>query len=54
MELRVYLGRDPLTGRRRYRSQTLRGTKREAQKALAAMVAASDEGHLTKPGPHPP
>ena len=34
-ELRVYLGRDPLTGKKRYSSRTFRGGKREAQSALA-------------------
>lgn len=38
-ELRVFLGREPLTGRRQYVTKTVRGTKREAQRALAALVA---------------
>jgi integrase len=38
-ELRVFVGRDPLTGRRQYVTKTVRGGKREAQKALAALVA---------------
>ena len=37
-ELRVYLGTDPETGRRRYASRTVRGTKRAAQVALAELV----------------
>ena len=36
--LRVYAGRDPLTGKKICRSRTFRGTKREADKALAAFV----------------
>ena len=37
-ELRVYLGRDPATGTKRYATQTVRGGKREAQRALSEMV----------------
>lgn len=43
-ELRVPLPRDPLTRRRRQRSASVRGTKREAQRELARLVAAADEG----------
>ena len=41
-ELRVYLGRDPLNGQKRWSSKTFKGGKREAQRALAGMVAAAD------------
>jgi len=41
-ELRVYLGRDPLTGQKRWTYKTFKGGKREAQRALAAIVAAAD------------
>ncbi|MEM7275549.1 MAG: tyrosine-type recombinase/integrase [Actinomycetota bacterium] len=34
-ELRVYAGRDPVTGRKRYVSRTFRGGKRDANRALA-------------------
>ena len=37
-ELIVSVGRDPLTGKWRHKSRTLRGTKREAQRALAELV----------------
>jgi len=43
-ELRVYLGHDPLTGKKRYTTQTVRGGKREAQTALAAMVTEPERG----------
>ena len=43
-ELRVYQGRDPVTGRDRYTTRTVRGSRREAERALAAMVAASPDG----------
>ena len=48
-ELRVFLGRDPLTGRKRYRTKTVtaRG-RREANRALAAFVAGADRA---APGP---
>ena len=38
-QLRVHAGRDPATGRKRYVERTFRGNKRDASKALAAMVA---------------
>ena len=43
-EARVEAGRDPVTGRRRQVSRTVRGTKREAQKVLNALVADADQG----------
>jgi integrase len=42
-ELRVYVGRDPLTNRKRWSSKSVRCGKREAQRALAAMVADLDD-----------
>ena len=42
-QLRVHAGRDDSTGRKRYVERTFRGTKREASKALAAMVADVDQ-----------
>ena len=36
--LRVYVGRDPVTGRKISIERTVRGSKREASKVLAAMV----------------
>ena len=41
-QLRVHAGRDPLTGRKRYLARTFRGTKREASKALAALVVEAE------------
>jgi len=40
--LRVYAGRDAVTGRKISVERTVRGNKREASKALAAMVAEVD------------
>jgi integrase len=39
-ELRVFVGVDPETGRRRYRSMTVRGNRADAERELAAMVAS--------------
>jgi integrase len=51
-ELKAYVGRDPVTGRKRYRSKTIAGgTRREAEKQLAAFVAELGEHPpATKPG----
>jgi hypothetical protein len=37
---------DPLTGRERRRSKTVRGSKREAQRALTRLLHEADEGKL--------
>lgn len=48
-ELRVYLGRDPLSGRKRHETQTLRGVgKREAERRLAAFVTNAGTRVLTE------
>ncbi len=39
-ELRVSAGTDPETGRRRYRTMTVRGTRAEAERELAALVSS--------------
>lgn len=44
-EVRLEAGRDPVTGRRRQTSRTIHGTKRDAQRALNALVAQADKGH---------
>ena len=43
-ELRVYLGSDPVTGKQRYASRTVRGGKRAAQRVLAEMVTEAERG----------
>jgi integrase len=43
-QLRAFEGVDPISGKKRYRSKSFRGTKREAQKALTALVAEVDRG----------
>ena len=46
-EIRVYAGRDETTGKHRYISRTVRGGKREAETALANLVAEAGSGTLT-------
>jgi integrase len=48
--LRVYAGRDPVTGRKISIERTVRGNKREASKVLAAMVAEADRRPVTAAG----
>ncbi len=43
-ELKVYLGRDAVSGRKRWAYQTFKGGKRDAQRALAAMVLGAERG----------
>ena len=40
----MYLGHDPLTGKKRYVTQTVRGGEREAQTALAETVTEAERG----------
>lgn len=47
-EVRVYVGLDPVTNRKRYTTKTVRGGKRVAQRELAAMVAEADKGALVR------
>ncbi|MHB1911874.1 MAG: tyrosine-type recombinase/integrase [Acidimicrobiales bacterium] len=44
-QLRVYEGTDPITGRKQYRVASMRGGKREAQRALAQLVSDVAAGH---------
>src|SRR4051794_17781460 len=43
-EVRAEVGRNPVTGRRRQISRTVRGSKRDAEKVLNAVVADADRG----------
>ena len=43
-ELRVHAGRDGSTGRKRYVTRTVRGGKREAERALAKLVTEVERG----------
>lgn len=50
-QLKVYIGRDPLTGRKRYASKTVKASgKREADRALAAFVTELDTGKVSAAG----
>ena len=42
--MRAEVGRDPVTGKRRQISRTVRGSKRDAEKVLNALVADADRG----------
>lgn len=42
--LRVYAGRDPLTGRQRFVSRSFKGNKRAAERELAKLIADVDAG----------
>jgi hypothetical protein len=47
--LRVYAGREPLTGKKVWKSRTFQGTKREAERALAAFVTEQPSAHVPAP-----
>ncbi|MFC1874270.1 Arm DNA-binding domain-containing protein, partial [Chloroflexota bacterium] len=40
---------DPLTGKRRQKSQTIRGTKRDAERALREIISTIEQGSYIKP-----
>ncbi len=45
----VYLGRDPQTGKKRYKWQSVKGTKKQADKELTALLTRLEEGTYIKP-----
>ncbi|MGH3733682.1 MAG: hypothetical protein ACRDVC_09995 [Acidimicrobiales bacterium] len=45
-EARVAAGRDPVTGKHRQISRTIRGNRRDAQKLLNEMVVEADRGQF--------
>ena len=49
-ELRVYLGQDVITGKKRYACHTVRGSRREAERVLAKMVGDADRGGFARTG----
>lgn len=52
-QVRVSLGRDPSTGKYDYVTRWVHGTKRDAQRAAAALVAEVERGsHRSQPGRH--
>jgi len=42
--IQVYAGKDPATGRKRYVSRTVRGSKKDAEAALASLIRAQETG----------
>lgn len=44
--VRVFIGRDPGTGKRVYTSQTIEGTRRDADRARVRLLAAVDSGEM--------
>ena len=49
-ELRVSAGVDEATGRRLYKTGTARGTRRDAERALAKLVTEVNEGTTSAAG----
>ena len=47
-EVRVYVGRDPATSRKRYVTKTVRGGKRDAQRALTTLLHGVQEGAVSR------
>lgn len=46
-QLRVFAGRDPVTGRKRWIAKTVHGGKRTAQREMANLIAEVDRGLAT-------
>ena len=46
-ELRVFVGRDPLSGRPQYVTRTFRGGRRDAERELAALVSSAETARPT-------
>ena len=49
--VRVFLGRDSQTGKRRYHNKTIRGSKKDAQKYLIGVLREIDLGTFVEPSP---
>ncbi|MGH9172052.1 MAG: tyrosine-type recombinase/integrase [Acidimicrobiales bacterium] len=48
-QVRVYLGKDPTTGKIRLKERTVQGTKREAERVLGELLARAQDGSLPDP-----
>jgi len=48
-EITIDVGRDPATGKRRRHSETIRGTKRDAERRLAELLVNIERGSYIKP-----
>lgn len=50
-EVRAFLGKDAVTGRKQYVTRTVHGTRREAEVALGRLLGEVDDGdHAVRPG----
>ncbi len=49
-EVRVELGRDPVTGKRRRKTETVRGIKRDAERVQARLLHSLETGYYVEPG----
>jgi len=49
-QLRAYVDRDPITGKKRSIPRTLKGTEKAAAKALAVLVADAQRGNVAGTG----
>ena len=49
--VRVFLGRDSQTGKRRYHNKTIRGNRKDAQKYLNGVLRDLDLGTFVEPSP---
>ena len=47
-ELRVYVGVDAVTGKKRYATKSIRGGKRDAERALVELAADAQRGKLSR------
>ena len=47
--MRVFLGRDPNTGKRRYHNHTVKGTKKDAQRYVNGVFRDLDMGSFVEP-----
>lgn len=51
--VRIFLGRDPATGRRKYHNKNVRGSKKDAQQYLTAALRDRDLGSFARPSSEP-
>ena len=49
-ELRVFVGRDPVTDKKQYLTKTFRGTRKEAERELARLVVQAEDGQFSVRG----
>lgn len=48
-QITVDIGRDPVTGKRQQHVETVRGSRRLAEKRLAELILSIEEGNYTRP-----